>query len=139
MTGSRRRIYKVSKAGYATRKEQHEHQPDNKNLLAFSDHEEEESMSENQMKEAGETEEAMKYGFHLTINPVLNEACLGILPAVYRMFDFCSKRPHVVMALYFSRCNGLCVSLICFLEKAIATCSSILAWKIPWTEEPGRL
>ena len=25
------------------------------------------------------------------------------------------------------------------LEKAMATCSSILAWKIPWTEEPGRL
>ena len=21
----------------------------------------------------------------------------------------------------------------------MATCSSILAWKIPWTEEPGRL
>lgn len=39
-------------------------------------------MSENQMKEAGETEEAMKYGFHLTINPMLNEACLRILPAV---------------------------------------------------------
>ena len=25
------------------------------------------------------------------------------------------------------------------LEKAIAPCSSTLAWKIPWTEEPGRL
>ena len=25
------------------------------------------------------------------------------------------------------------------LEKAMAICSSILAWKIPWTEEPGRL
>ena len=25
------------------------------------------------------------------------------------------------------------------LEKGIATCSSILAWKIPWTEEPGML
>ena len=25
------------------------------------------------------------------------------------------------------------------LEKEIATCSSTLAWKIPWTEEPGRL
>ena len=25
------------------------------------------------------------------------------------------------------------------LEKAMATHSSILAWKIPWTEEPGRL
>ena len=25
------------------------------------------------------------------------------------------------------------------LEKAMATHSSTLAWKIPWTEEPGRL
>ena len=24
------------------------------------------------------------------------------------------------------------------LEKALATHSSILAWRIPWTEEPGR-
>ena len=24
------------------------------------------------------------------------------------------------------------------LEKEMATCSSILAWKIPWTEESGR-
>ena len=26
-----------------------------------------------------------------------------------------------------------------FLEKEMATYSSILAWRIPWTEEPGRL
>ena len=26
-----------------------------------------------------------------------------------------------------------------FLEKAMAPDSSTLAWKIPWTEEPGRL
>ena len=25
------------------------------------------------------------------------------------------------------------------MEKEMATCSSILAWKIPWTEKPGRL
>ena len=25
------------------------------------------------------------------------------------------------------------------LEKEMATLSSVLAWKIPWTEEPGRL
>ena len=25
------------------------------------------------------------------------------------------------------------------MEKAMATHSSTLAWKIPWTEEPGRL
>ena len=26
-----------------------------------------------------------------------------------------------------------------FLEEGMATHSSILAWRIPWTEEPGRL
>ena len=25
------------------------------------------------------------------------------------------------------------------LEKGMATCSSMLAWRIPWTEEPDRL
>ena len=25
------------------------------------------------------------------------------------------------------------------LEEEMATCSTILAWKIPWTEEAGRL
>ena len=25
------------------------------------------------------------------------------------------------------------------LEKGMATCSSICAWRIPWTEEAGRL
>ena len=25
------------------------------------------------------------------------------------------------------------------LEKGMATCSSILAWRFPWREEPGRL
>ena len=30
-----------------------------------------------------------------------------------------------------------CVS--CLLEKEMTTHSSILAWEIPWTEEPGRL
>ena len=27
----------------------------------------------------------------------------------------------------------------CRVEKAVATHSSVLAWKVPWTEEPGRL
>ena len=31
------------------------------------------------------------------------------------------------------------VQFLGLLEKEMATHSSILAWKIPWTEEPGRL
>ena len=30
-------------------------------------------------------------------------------------------------------------SVLFSLEKGMATHSSILAWRIPWTEEPGRL
>ena len=33
-------------------------------------------------------------------------------------------------------CN-ICLGLYHILEKAMATHSSTLAWKIPWTEEPG--
>ena len=34
---------------------------------------------------------------------------------------------------------GLIPEYRIFLEKKMATLSSILAWKIPWTDEPGRL
>ena len=41
------------------------------------------------------------------------------------------------------QCNSLLLKkrtpLALDLEKAMATHSSTLAWKIPWTEEPGRL
>ena len=33
----------------------------------------------------------------------------------------------------------MCIGYRVFLEKAMATDSSTLAWKIPWAEEPGRL
>ena len=35
--------------------------------------------------------------------------------------------------------RGLNLSSKPALEKAMVTHSSTLAWKIPWTEEPGRL
>ena len=42
-----------------------------------------------------------------------------------------------------SACNagdpGLIPGLGRSLEKGMATHSSVLAWRIPWTEEPGRL
>ena len=37
-------------------------------------------------------------------------------------------------------CVSVCVCVcVCVSEKAMAPHSSTLAWKIPWTEEPGRL
>ena len=38
-----------------------------------------------------------------------------------------------------SACNSGDLGLEDPLEKALATHSSILAWRIPWTEEPGGL
>ena len=35
--------------------------------------------------------------------------------------------------------TGLCKVIRAHLEKAMAAHSSALAWKIPWTEEPGGL
>ena len=35
--------------------------------------------------------------------------------------------------------NYLTSSMLIISEKAMAPHSSALAWKIPWTEEPGRL
>ena len=46
-------------------------------------------------------------------------------------------RLHHEEAVYM--CSFLWLSSISLLEKAMAPQSSILAWKIPWTEEPGRL
>jgi len=42
----------------------------------------------------------------------------------------------ICVLIFFSYKN---TSHIAFLEKAMATLSSILAWEIPWTEEPGEL
>ena len=47
-----------------------------------------------------------------------------------------------IIFIFSSFCeNPHCVHLFFFivLEKAMAPHSSTLAWKIPWTEEPGRL
>ena len=35
--------------------------------------------------------------------------------------------------------NEIFISSISSVEKAMAPHSSSLAWRIPWTEEPGRL
>ena len=44
---------------------------------------------------------------------------------------------HVHVYIYIYMC--VCVCILFIMEKAKAPHSSTLAWKIPWTEEPGRL
>ena len=41
-----------------------------------------------------------------------------------------------VVGLNFRKCVG-CISLDLYLEKEMAPHPSILAWRIPWTEELG--
>ena len=43
----------------------------------------------------------------------------------------------IVQNYYFSKVSV--VRFICIGEKAMASHSNTLAWKIPWAEEPGRL
>ena len=42
-------------------------------------------------------------------------------------------------ASYLSLAHGFCMVILQDSEKAMATHSSTLAWKIPRTKEPGRL
>ena len=45
----------------------------------------------------------------------------------------------MVKNLLTMRMTGLIPGLGRFLEKEMATCPSVLAWRIPWIEEPGGL
>ena len=58
--------------------------------------------------------------------------------------DMCSvlKNVSCVIEKMYSAVYGLSILYIYLLglmEKAMAPHSSTLAWRIPWTEEPGRL
>ena len=79
-------------------------------------------------------------------------AILFYIPTSYYKFAVSSdSRPHVfsfylfiiiVILVGIKWCLIVIlifVSLMSDLEKAMAPHSSTLAWKIPWTEEPGRL
>ena len=46
---------------------------------------------------------------------------------------------HSIVSLASFFFFSLYLSLHLSLERKMATLSSILAWRIPWTEEPGRL
>ena len=63
-----------------------------------------------------------------TCSPFLSNNTMVLLPAewiILHMYSFKQKEYFPLVSI--SR------------EKAMATHSSTLAWKIPWTEEPGRL
>ena len=67
----------------------------------------------------------------------------------FKSFNCCSKCPIFSQYVWIHRCkifHTVSNGLLNYLnlprvnpEKAMAPHSSTLAWKIPWTEEPGRL
>ena len=50
-----------------------------------------------------------------------------------------SKWMKKIINLDICVCLYICLYRMCILEKAMAPHSSTLAWKTPWTEEPGGL
>ena len=68
--------------------------------------------------------------------------CVCLWPS---RLDGCCREQHfreLLMKRWMSLKAGTVILIcfyICFREKAMTPHSSTLAWKIPWTEEPGRL
>ena len=65
--------------------------------------------------------------------------CELLFPAVYEHTCFTLLAPSCGRILKFYVLSGSYNSLAGCSEKAMAPYSSTLAWKIPWTEEPGGL
>ena len=60
-------------------------------------------------------------------------------PAMQEMQETLSEKPKYPKTRVINAKKKIVQTYTDFLEKEVATHSSTLAWKIPWTEEPGRL
>ena len=79
---------------------------------------------------------------HVILTKLLSKSInYGLYPAVFSIWGFLSgsavKDLHAMQEPQEMWVQPLCQEDP--LEKGMATHSSILAWRIPWTEEPGRL
>ena len=75
-----------------------------------------------------------------THNPFPLSGCPFLLVRIYRAFAYVSLVSQMVkVSAYNAGDPGSIPGLGRSLEKAMATHSSTLAWKIPWMEEPDRL
>ena len=62
------------------------------------------------------------------------ELFIEILYYSFNSHEICNDVPS-----FISNISNLCLLPIFFSEKAMAPHSSTFAWRVPWTEEPGRL
>ena len=67
----------------------------------------------------------------------ISQQCLGQLTIVYYWASLLAQRLKRLPAVWETWVPSLGQEEL--LEKKMATHSSILAWRIPWTEEPGGL
>ena len=67
----------------------------------------------------------------------ISQQCLGQLTIVYYWASLLAQRLKRLPAMWETWVPSLGQEEL--LEKKMATHSSILAWRIPWTEEPGGL
>ena len=67
----------------------------------------------------------------------MNDNIFYVIPEVLKIVLVFKKFSLSLFFFWFSL--GVFTTLPLHLEKAMAPHSSTLAWKIPWTEEPGGL
>ena len=80
-------------------------------------------------------------GWHIIVHSILRIFCISEVSVISSpLFPILSIW---VLSLFLlaslARCLSILFTLSRSLEKEMATHSSILAWRIPWTKEPGGL
>ena len=69
-----------------------------------------------------------------------NTTVLVAETSIYALLTLCSTCMSITCQVLYQAQESLGEGMLLWpLEKAMAPHSSTLAWKIPWTEEPGRL
>ena len=70
---------------------------------------------------------------------ILSEIDIIIFISLLSMMNWLPERCCLMSDSWKWRRQVMTLGSLCYSEKAMAPQSSILAWKIPWMKEPGRL
>ena len=73
------------------------------------------------------------------VSKIQNKTKQLLFPIQQRIYQTSSARLYIKLISIILRRIFNYISIGSNMEKAMAPHSSIVAWKIPWTEEPGRL